>query len=228
MADVRGRCPRPAGGSRLDLLARWSQLWAPLGAEPGAVAAAGEELARRYGEAQRAYHVLAHVAQVLDDVDALLEAGERADDPVAIGLAAWYHDAVYQPGAADNERASAELAGERLTALGVDRDRRARVDALILATREHRPEGPDQRVLVDADLAVLAGDPPAYAAYAAALRAEYAAVPEPAWRAGRGAFLQGMLARPAIYRTATLRVRAEAAARRNLVRELAELGAPPA
>lgn len=209
----------------MDLLARWSQLWAPLGAERAAVVAAGEELARRYGEAQRAYHVLAHVAQVLDDVDALLEAGEPADDPVAVRLAAWYHDAVYDPGAADNERASAELAGQRLAALGVDRDRRARVGALILATREHRPEGPDQRVLVDADLAVLAGDPPAYAAYVAALRAEYAAVSEPAWRAGRGAFLEGMLARPALYSTATLHARGEAPARRNLARELAEQGA---
>jgi len=210
----------------VDLLERWSRLLEALDADPAAVAAAGEELARRYGEAHRAYHVLAHVTQVLDDVDALLSTGEPADDPVAVRLAAWYHDAVYEPGAADNEQASAELAEQRLTTLGVDPDRRARVDALILATREHRPDGPDERVLVDADLAVLAEDPPAYAAYVAAVRREYAAVPEPAWRTGRGAFLQGLLARPALYATATMRRRAEAAARRNLARELADLDGP--
>jgi len=53
-----------------------------------------------------------------------------------------------------------------------------------------------------------------------------AAVPEPAWRTGRGAFLQGLLARPALYATATMRRRAEAAARRNLARELADLDGP--
>lgn len=210
----------------MDLLARWSGLLGPLGAGRAAVTAAGDELVRRYGEPQRRYHVLDHVAAVLDDVDALLAAGEPASDPVAVRLAAWYHDAVYRPGAADNERASAELAGERLAGLGVGAERRVRVGALILATREHRPDGPDERVLVDADLAVLAGSPDAYAAYAVAVRAEYVAVPEPAWRAGRAAFLRGMLARPALYATETMRERAEDTARRNLARELRGLDPP--
>lgn len=183
--------------------------WAPIEAD----------LTRRYGEPHRTYHTLAHVEQVLATVDDLVAAGEPVGDLHAVRLAAWFHDAVYVPGARDNERASAELAVRALRPLGLEAGRLAAIADLIADTADHLPRSPDAAVLVDADLAILAADPPAYQAYAAAVRAEYAAVPDGAWRAGRAAFLGGLLARPALFATPTMRERAEAAARRNLAAE---------
>jgi predicted metal-dependent HD superfamily phosphohydrolase len=212
------------------LAGAWERDVAPLGADPALSRAARDDLERRHAEPHRAYHTLAHVAQVLAGVDELIAAGEPVADPGAVRLAAWFHDAVYVPGSPDNERASAELADVTLDSLGLAADRRGRVRALVLATRDHTAldADADTRVLVDADLAVLAAPDPAYAAYVRAVRREYAAVPESAWRTGRGAFLAGMLARDAVFTTATMRVRAEPAARRNLAGELATLrGAAP-
>ncbi len=118
-------------------------------------------------------------------------------------LATWYHDAVYDPRAGDNEARSADLARRDLTGLGVGADRVDRVAGLVLATRDHRAADPDAAVLVDADLAILAVPAGDYAAYVAAVRAEYGFVPEAAWRAGRAAVLAGFLARPRLFATAT-------------------------
>jgi predicted metal-dependent HD superfamily phosphohydrolase len=89
----------------------------------------------------------------------------------------------------------------------------------------HHPEPGDGNgeVLCDADLAVLGSDPQGYAAYAAAVREEYAFVPEDAFRSGRAAILRQLLALPALYRTAAARERFDAPARANLAAELSRL-----
>lgn len=197
----------------------WERLARDLGLPPERAAAVGADLRARYAEPQRAYHTLDHIAQVLDTVDDLVGAGEPVADLGAVRVAAWFHDAVYVPGAPGNERASGELAVRVLRPLGVDAGRLAAVAALIGDTADHVARSPDARVLVDADLAILAADPHVYDAYAAAVRAEYAAVDDAAWRTGRAAFLGAFLARPALFVTPTLRRRAEAAARRNLAAE---------
>ena len=84
--------------------------WLALGRRIGArddVAGAGANLLGRWAEPHRAYHDLAHLDEVLTRVGLL--AGE-ADDADAVRLAAWFHDAVYDPTAADNEERSAWLA----------------------------------------------------------------------------------------------------------------------
>jgi predicted metal-dependent HD superfamily phosphohydrolase len=81
-------------------------------------------------------------------------------------------------------------------------------------------------VLCDADLAVLAAPPDAYAAYASAVRAEYGHLPDEAFTAGRIAVLESLLALPALYRlpaTAAWEPRARA----NLTAELGLLRARP-
>ena len=79
----------------------------------------GEDLLARYAEEHRHYHDQRHLAEVLDAVD---ELAEYADDPDAIRLAAWFHDAIYDleadPG--ENEEVSAQLAEAELAAYGVD------------------------------------------------------------------------------------------------------------
>jgi predicted metal-dependent HD superfamily phosphohydrolase len=59
--------------------------------------------------------------------------------------------------------------------------------------------------------------------YEAAVRKEYAWVPEAAWIAGRSAVLRSFLNRPFIYLSEEFRDRFEAQARENIRRSLAAL-----
>src|SRR5678809_692845 len=65
-----------------------------------------EQLTDAYAEPHRCYHTQQHIAECLEEFD---EARHLARDPVAIELALWFHDAVYNPRAADNEEQSALL-----------------------------------------------------------------------------------------------------------------------
>jgi predicted metal-dependent HD superfamily phosphohydrolase len=204
------------------LRSRWREHTRPLGLAEAEVAAAFADLVRRHGEAHRAYHTLAHTRHVLDVIDFIAE-HERVDDPVAVRLAAWFHDAVYEPGKDDNEARSAKFAAEVLTDWQIPPDRVAHVHGLILATAHHLAETSDEAALVDADLAILASDPDTYGVYTRAVRVEYQHLDEAAWRQGRSAFLRGMLERDPLFTTKTLRRRGEPLARRNLAAELERL-----
>ena len=62
-----------------------------------------------------------------------------------------------------------------------------------------------------------------YDAYASAVRQEYSAVPDHAWRTGRSRVLTSLLDRERIFLTPAGRDHWEAEARRNLTRELRAL-----
>jgi predicted metal-dependent HD superfamily phosphohydrolase len=186
----------------------------------GAEVAAGlhAELVARHEEAHRRYHTLEHVAAVLRHLGAT-SAG--LTDRTAVDLAAWYHDAVYDPRAVSgaNEEHSAQLAVDRLTGAGVDRALVDDVARLVRVTASHAPTAPDEAALCDADLAVLGADRQGYEAYRVAVRAEYAHVSDDLWRSGRGGVLRVLLAGERIYATAAFAGR-EPRARENLRREL--------
>lgn len=194
------------------LLARWP-------GEPRT----GEDLLARWREPHRRYHTAGHLAAVLDRLEEL-GAERYAADPPAVVLAAWFHDAVYEPRADDNEERSAALA-ERLLPAG---PRRGEVARLVRLTARHDPAPGDTNgaALCDADLAVLAGPPGRYAAYAAAVRQEYAFVPDDTFRAARAAVLTHLLALPALFHTPYGRAHWEPTARRNLHAELRLLTTP--
>lgn len=208
-----------------ELIDRWRTAARDAGAPDGpALVRAGEELLARWREPQRRYHTVRHLTAVLDVVDAY---AELADRPDLVRLAAWCHDAVYDPRAAGeaNERDSAALAGTLLTALGLPAAAVAEVRRLVLLTAGHATTAGDRdgALLCDADLAILAAPRQEYDAYAAAIRAEYAHVPEPDFRAGRARVLTALLALPALYRLPPLAARWTDPARANLTRELATL-----
>jgi predicted metal-dependent HD superfamily phosphohydrolase len=184
-----------------------------------------DALFERYREPHRRYHGLAHVVRVLRTVDDLVGDADVAD-PASVRLAAWYHDAVYDPRAeaGANEAASADVAAAQLAALGQPSGRIDAVHRLVLVTVAHIPARPDEVVLCDADLAVLGSDPATYAAYAQGVRAEYAHVDAAAWRVGRAAVLRALLDRPALFHTRVMAAR-ETTARANLTAELASLRA---
>lgn len=184
-----------------------------------------DNLIRRWSEPQRRYHTLGHLTAVLDRIDELEADAAHADDPAAVRLAAWFHDAVYLPDRSENEERSARLAEKALPEAGVPAERTAEVARLVRLTVTHDPAPGDRNgeVLCDADLAILAAPPEAYARYAAAVREEYGFVPDDLFREGRAAVLRQLLGLPRLYRTPYGAREWEAPARANLETELAGL-----
>ena len=184
-----------------------------------------QKLAAAYEEPQRKYHTLQHLTACL----ALLSQYRHvAVEPAEVEAALWFHDAVYDVTAPDNEARSAAWAVEALSAAGVAPARVARVRKHILATRHAAlPQGQDQQLLVDIDLAILGADHARFAEYEIQVRAEYAWVPEPLFRQKRAEVLAEFLARDPIYNTAPLRDALERQARENLAGSLQQLLGPP-
>ncbi|WP_428843670.1 HD domain-containing protein, partial [Streptomyces hirsutus] len=115
-----------------------------------------------------------------------------------------------------------------LAEAGVPEAKAAEVARLVRLTVTHDPADDDRdgQVLCDADLAILASPPSAYAAYTAAVREEYHFVPNDAFREGRAAVLRQLLGLPSLFRTSYGREHWEATARYNLRGELEMLSTP--
>ena len=192
-----------------------------MGAGPASLSV-GERLLQRYVEPHRHYHDLTHLAEVLAALRVLSWA---ADLPVPVVCAAYWHDAVYDPRADDNEQRSADLALTELPRLGLAPDLVDEVVRLVLLTASHEPLPDDGNgsLLSDADLAVLAAGPERYEDYVAGVRREYAHLSPLAFRHGRGDVLRDLLGRPQLYATQEGRRRWEDAARRNVRAELSRL-----
>jgi predicted metal-dependent HD superfamily phosphohydrolase len=187
-----------------------------------------DEVAHAYASAGRAYHGVSHVVDVAERFAEV--SGWRA--PREVYLAVLYHDAIYVPGAAENEAESARMArGAIATFLphaSVDPDR---VGELILATSRHGSLSPadvddDMALFLDCDMAILGASAPLYDAYARGVSSEYSWLPEERYRIGRGRFLEKVLASPRIFLSKSFHERLDAPARANIARELASLSAP--
>ncbi len=199
---------------------RWTALWTRLGAT-GAGTAVFDGLVSAYAEPARWYHTAAHINDCLTELDHHRELATRPDE---VETAVWFHDAVYVPGASDNEARSAELAAAALTSAEAPPDLADRVGDLVLATRHSELASvPDARLLCDIDLAILGRDESQFDAYQRQIRQEYAWVPAAHYRKARAGVLQDFLRRPSIYQTPAFNARYEVQARRNLARALADL-----
>jgi predicted metal-dependent HD superfamily phosphohydrolase len=140
--------------------------------------------------------------------------------------AIWFHDAVYLPGASDNEDNSARLALTTLTEGGAPGEVADRIAQLVLATRHLAiPREPDAALLCDIDLSILGRTTEVFNEFERRIRLEYGWVPESVYRAARVEILEGFLRRPSIYQTDYFRDHYESPARANLSRILKNLGA---
>jgi predicted metal-dependent HD superfamily phosphohydrolase len=106
-----------------------------------------KKLIAAYEQPQRQYHTLQH----LNECFTLLEPNRHlAKYPAEVEIALWFHDAVYDIKAQDNEARSANWAAEELAAAQVSQESIERVQQLIMATcHSALPEGQDQQLLVD-------------------------------------------------------------------------------
>ena len=180
-----------------------------------------EDLLARWSETHRKHHTVTHLHEMLDAIGLLAESGVEFDRE-AVELAAWFHDAIYEIGRDDNEDRSAELARQLLASSPI-RDEVAR---LVLVTKAHEVADDDVNgaVLSDADLSVVGSEALRYRAYAAAVREEYADVPDEVFKPARARVLTALLDGP-LFHTAAGRERWEQLARRNIAEEIATLTA---
>jgi predicted metal-dependent HD superfamily phosphohydrolase len=186
-------------------------------------------LARRHDEPGRYYHTLRHISDALTSARVLAGRGrERPREEATTGppptclLAIFFHDAVYDTRASDNEDRSALLATEVLAMLGCPGPEIGAVARMVRATAGHLSSAPDEALVNDADLRILARPAAAYDVYVRRVRREYAWVPDEQWATARAQLLRHLLDRP-IYVTPWAARNWEPAARRNLRRELASL-----
>lgn len=204
---------------------RWHKFWSSSGAV-GDPREPFRELDARYREPQRFYHTWLHILSCLTELD---KARPLCADAAAVELSLWYHDAVYDPRAKDNEQRSASLAREAALGMGLSDAVASKAQSLVLATA-HAGEtaftvraDEDTRIVMDIDLAILGAAPRRFAAYEAAIRREYAFLADGEYREGRTGLLRGFLARPRIYLTAPFRERLESRARDNISASIARL-----
>lgn len=205
-----------------DLLDAWAALIGRHTRDPDA-AATGRALLDAWAQPHRRYHSVAHLRDILSTVEELADFAEDAD---AVRLAAWYHDSVYN-GLPDDEERSAQRAEQDLSRLGVVAQLVDEVVRLVRMTVTHDPAPGDRNgeVLSDADLAALALPRESYRRNSDAIRAEYAHIPDEAFRKGRTQVLVGLLEGQGVFRTPSGRQRWEPTAQRNLRAELAALQA---
>ena len=199
---------------------RWLELWSRLGAQASG-ASIFAQLAAAYAEPGRAYHTAEHIRDCLAELDLTRNLAQHPDE---VEAALWFHDAVYLPGASDNEDQSAELARTALSMSEVPQEVAHRTAALVLATRHAGvPSAPDEQLICDIDLSILGREPGIFDSFERGIRREYAWVPEPVYRRERSAVLSGFLRRRSIYQTDQFRHRYEVLARANLKRLLDQL-----
>lgn len=199
---------------------RFAQLARRLGAanDPHPAAAA---VLDAYGEAGRAYHGIVHLADCLARLD---ETPVQAPERDRVEAALWYHDAVYDSRANDNEERSAVRARRALTDLGITAVVADDVARLVrLTDHQALPQDSAGRLVCDIDLSILGRPRAEFDAYDAAIRAEYAWVPDAVYRASRRQVLGALLARDTIYGTEAFRRRYEVQARDNLRRAMSRL-----
>jgi len=201
-------------------LDRWRAFCTAFGA-CGPVEKWYSRLSEAYCQPGRAYHNMKHIGFCLEQLESLLPHAERSG---ALEMAIWFHDAVYRPGADDNEERSAALARQAATELGMDSGFAADVYRLVLATRHKgKPEAADEASICDVDLAVLGASQDVFEEYEAGIRQEYSQVEERAYRLERTRVLMNFMTRESIYATERFRERYDQSARSNLERALRRL-----
>ncbi len=206
--------------------------------------AARADLRRRMAAPGRRYHGPHHIALLWSRHLALGRGtvlhGPRVARLVASAVA--FHDAVLEPGRADNERASAALWREAAAGAGVPVEEADWVAGTIEATADHLAAAEATLAEADAgaappllararlwvldlDLSPLGEAPAAFARNTALLRLERPDLGDAAWRRCLRAFLARLHAAPRLYATPAVEAAFGARAKANLARALLALQA---
>lgn len=174
------------------------------------------ELSTAYKEQHRFYHNLNHLTTMVHE---LQEHGKLEMVSPAFLLALFYHDAVYNPKALDNEIQSITLMKKHLKPTSFDAIDEAAT--YIEATISHTPTSNQIcNLFLDLDICILGKPWDVYEQYSKDIRLEYGHMNDAEYRTGRLAVLEKFLARERLFITEDFHVRFEEAARENLKREM--------
>lgn len=198
------------------LAKQWSGLAARLGLADGETGRTWQAMVAAYGEPQRHYHTLVHIADVVAKFDDL---HDRFTRPDSVLLALFFHDIVYDSARQDNEAQSAALLCDRLP--GIDGAILDHACFCILESKGHKATGDaDTDLFLDLDMSILGAPWEDYLTYAKGVAQEYLPVyGAEAYAAGRPAlFLEPTLAHERIFLTEPFAA-LEAQARHNLAAE---------
>ncbi len=175
------------------------------------------DLMQRYHEPHRRYHGWTHLWHCIEQFELTVA---RLEQPDVVEMALWFHDAIYVPGASDNEDQSAELfrrAGEGV----FSREFLQKVCSFTLLTRHNvAPRESDGCFVVDIDLSSLASGWCSFLRDSDRIREEQSHIPDSSFYPGQVRFLRALLERPRIYYSQFFHDRCEQAARHNIVRLL--------
>jgi predicted metal-dependent HD superfamily phosphohydrolase len=199
---------------------RWVELCNAVGASEDPVPCF-KRLTAAYSEPHRRYHNLRHITECLQEFDVVRNLATSAE---SVELAIWFHDAIYDTRAQDNEEKSAAWAVEFLENAGVAASLVEKVSNLVLATKSHDVGiDEDAPVLVDVDLSILGQSQERFWEYEAQIREEYSWVEENMFAEKRGEILTSFLKRERIYFTDWFYRHYEEQARRNLQASIVRL-----
>jgi predicted metal-dependent HD superfamily phosphohydrolase len=211
---------KTAGDARNELRRRWDALCGGLGT-PELCGQVFDSLYASYAPPERHYHGIYHIADCLRQFDSVRD---LASNPLAVELAIWFHDVVYDGRRNDNEERSADAADAALRRMRASDTLRRDVRELILLTRHNQsPATIDGQLIADIDLASLAVSPQQFDANGEAIRREYPHVADAEFDLARAKLLGRFLERPRIYYTKVFHDRYEQQARANLSRTIGAL-----
>ena len=204
------------------LVGTWDAAWSLLGRP--APAGLQAELMSAWSEPHRHYHDQRHLRECLALWTRWRDHSARAGE---VGIALWFHDAIYDPRDGSNELNSAAWAARSLTRVGADSDTAQRVHDLVMATQHDAPAAleasSDARLLIDIDLSILGSPAERFERYDQDVRKEYAWVPGLRYQEARAQVLQSFLDRPRLYFGEHAVELLEAQARINLAAALSRL-----
>src|ERR1043165_6275225 len=130
---------------RKRLQSQWIRLCASLGLRKPA--RTFNRLWSAYCDPQRHYHGIQHIARALGTLN---QVRQHCQDPRAVEIALWFHDAVFDPSRKDNEELSIQMARRQLRAMGAAPSLIRRVARLIRATcHDAQPSSDDAAILAD-------------------------------------------------------------------------------
>lgn len=200
----------------------WREVWSALGRP--APARLRVELMNAWAEPHRHYHDPRHLGECLALWVRWRSGCQRRGE---VGVALWFHDAVYDPRSGSNELNSAAWAARSLAHAGADSDTAQRVHDLVMATQHDAPaelaSHADAQLLVDIDLSILGSPAERFERYDREVRREYTWVRGFRYRERRARILQGFLDRPRLYHFEAAEALLEGQARINLAAALSRL-----
>lgn len=166
-----------------------------------------------YSDPWRKYHSPKHVVHCLRELDKALEFNGQRD---AVEMALWFHDAVYTPGASDNEQRSAKLFAEWakgcLPPAFVDKV----CELILLTTHKMPPQKEEDRYIVDIDLSSFGLPWEEFIQDSSNVREELSFLLDEEYYPSHSRFLKQLIDRPRIYHTDHFHGLYEDAARRNI------------